>query len=182
VQSFAAMLLAIVLVGCGLLKPSPAYFRPPLPDEEPLPDPAAEDVIPELEALGFECGFNPESDLPSGWSCRRGDQDVGDYVSVGFRSGETGPIDGVGGHRVIQIGPDAGPDPAVLDGAAAADLFEALVAIVVPEEVRPTKAEFLGGIERNYPIELGEGWFIGFDRNSISRTVRIVYSNVDEWP
>jgi len=50
----------------------------------------------------------------------------------------------------------------------------------MPEDVRPTEAELLNGIQRNYPMELGDGWFIGFDLSSRHRNIRIVYATPDD--
>ena len=54
------------------------------------------------------------------------------------------------------------------------------VALIVPEEHRPTDDQLLAGVERHYPMELGGGWFIGFDRNQESRTLHIVFAGGDE--
>ena len=166
------VVIASQLAACGILTPTPARFRPPLPDPQPMPGALAEDVVADLEALGFDCSFQPPSDIGSGWSCQLGDPDDGDYLSIGFSGGETGPIDNIGAHRTIQ----PAPDPALLDTSAAADFQVNLLPLVLPEELRPTDEELLAGVQRNYPMELGEGWFIGFDRNSISRSIRVVYA------
>jgi hypothetical protein len=167
---------ATAVAGCGVLQPTPAYFRPELPPAEAIPDLLAEDVVADLQAMGFACEFDPGGDIGSGWSCRRGDVDGGDYLTVGMQSAETGPIDHIGAHRANH----SAPEPLVFDLDAAASIHETLIAIVVPEELRPTEAGLLDGIQRNYPVELGDGWFIGFDRNSISRSVRIVYSTAGD--
>jgi hypothetical protein len=64
----------------------------------------------------------------------------------------------------------------VLDTGAAADFQVNLLPLVIPEELRPTDAELLAGVQRNFPMELGEGWFLGFDRSSILRSIHIIYA------
>src|SRR5688500_5754424 len=86
---------ASVLTACAVMQPTPARHRPPLPIPQQMPAVAVEDVVPELEGVGFECSFSPESDQPAGWFCRRGDQESGDYADISLRSDETGPIDSV---------------------------------------------------------------------------------------
>ena len=170
----------VVLTGCGVLQPTPARFRPPLPPAEPMPDLRAEDVVATLEAEGFDCEFDPPGDIGSSWNCRHGDQDAGDYADVSLASGETGPIDWVSVHRSIQLGPDTGPEPALLDTDAAAGAFSLVVPLIVPEEHRPSPEELLAGVQRNFPMELGGGWFIAFDRNAISRSMSIIFSTAGD--
>jgi hypothetical protein len=177
-----ATVMALLLAACGLLQPTPARFRPPLPESEPLPGVAVEDVVAELEQRGFACGFDRGGDVSSGWHCRLGEQGgaepgEGDFFDVALRSDQTGPITGIFSYRSIQLGPDTGPDPAVLDREAAMALHANVIELVVPEDLRPTEAELLEGVQRNFPIELGDGWFLGFDRNSISRSLNVVYSS-----
>jgi hypothetical protein len=170
-----AVIVAALLAACGILTPTPARFRPPLPDPQPMPGALAEAVVADLEALGFDCSFQPPSDVESGWGCQLGDPDDGDYLNIGFRGEETGPIDNIGAARTIQPAPDA----ALLDTSAAADFQVNLIPLVVPPELRPSDEEMLAGVQRNFPMELGEGWILGFERNSISRTIRIVYAADD---
>ena len=54
-----------------------------------------EDVIPRLEVVGFGCEYGPESDIPGGWVCMRGNQTAGDWMQVSIASDETGPIESV---------------------------------------------------------------------------------------
>ena len=179
VQSAVAAVV-IVLAGCGVLEPTPARFRPPLPPAEPMPELRAEDVVAALEADGFECAFDAGHDISPSWNCRIGDQDAGDYADVSLRSGEAGPIDSVFVYRSIKLGPDTGPEPAVLDADAAAGVFALVVPKIVPEEHRPSAEALLTGVQRNFPVELGGGWFIGFERNAISRTMSIMYSTAGD--
>lgn len=171
--------LTLMLAACGILQPTPARFRPPLPDPEAMPGHEAEDVIDELERRGFECAFEAPSDIPGGWSCRRGEQEEANDAGIGISSGEEGPVEDANAGVRIMVGPDRGPEPAVLDQAALATFYP-LVEVIVPEEIRPSEEELLAGIQRNYPIELGNGWFIGFDRSSVSRNIRIVYSSLGD--
>jgi hypothetical protein len=167
---------AILLAGCGILQPTPAYFRPPLPDSQQMPELEVEDAVAQLEQAGFECAFDPPGDIGSSWACRRGNQEAGDYTYVTFRSAETGPIESVSAHRTIQVGPDAGPAPEVLDASAAADFHESVIELIIPEAQRPTEQGLLAGIRSNYPVDLGGGWFLGFDRNAISRSMNVVFT------
>ena len=173
--------MAILLVACGILQPSPAYFRPPLPDAEQMPDLQVEDAVAQLEQRGFECEFDPGHGRDSGWGCRRGNQEAGDSMDVRFGSAETGPIDSVYADRTIQLGPDRGPEPEVLDAAAATDFHETVTGMIIPEGQRPTEQHLLAGIQSNYPVDLGEGWLLGFDRNAISRSMRIVFTTDDDF-
>jgi hypothetical protein len=170
----------VVLAGCGVLQPTPARFRPPLPAAEPMPELRAEDVVARLEAEEFACSFDPPGDIGSSWNCRLGEQDAGDYADVSLTSGESGPIDWVVVNRTIRLAPDTGPDPAVLDTDAAAGVFGLVVALIVPEAHRPSPEELFAGVQRNFPIELGGGWFIGFERNAISRSMSIIYSTAGD--
>ena len=141
-----------------------------------MPGLLAEDVVDELTAMGFDCGFDPGGDIPSSWNCGLGDQAANDYFEVGVSSGESGPIEGVTGYRQLGDGVGDAVDAEVLDSLAA-DAFDDIVVMIVPAERRPTSAELLAGVASNYPMELGGGWYLGFDRNSISRTFHIVYAS-----
>lgn len=134
-----------------------------------MPNVRSEDVAERLEALGFTCGFDPGGDIRASWGCRMGDQSAMDYLDVHFQSDETGPILSVWAYRGLEGEPDD------LDRSAAAAFHENVIEVVLPEDHRPTVAELLAGVQRNYPVELGGGWFLGFDRNSISRTLHLVY-------
>ena len=141
-----------------------------------MPDLLVEEAVAELEERGFECEFDPPGDIGSSWSCRRGDQEAGDYMGVRFRSAETGPIDTVHADRTIRLEGDTGPEPSVLDAAAAADFHEIVIEMIVPEAQRPTEGGLLAGVQSNYPVDIGEGWFLGFDRNAVSRSMNIVFA------
>jgi hypothetical protein len=140
-----------------------------------MPNVAVENVVPELEAVGFDCSFSPETDQPAGWFCRRGDQESGDFADISLRSEETGPINSVFSYLSMQANAELAVEPDVLDRSGSAT-FEHLVGQLVPEEHRPSADELLAGVKRNFPMELGGGWFLGFDRNSISRSLNIVYA------
>lgn len=175
-RSSVPALAVMVLAGCGILQPTPAYFRPPLPDAQQMPDLLVEQAVAELEERGFECEFDPPGDIGSSWGCRRGNQEAGDYMHVSFRSAETGPIESVSASRTIRVEADAGPAPEVLDAAAAADFHKNVIELIVPEQQRPTEAGLLSGIQSNYPVDLGGRWFLGFDRNATSRSMNIVFA------
>lgn len=179
-------LVAVAVVGCGSLQPTPARFRPPLPEPELMPGTAVEEVVEELQLMGYGCRFEPESDVRFGdldiqthWSCGLGDSEVENDTSVvDLFAEETGPIERITAYRQVGLRPDSGPDPDLLDreGFAA---FRAVVDLIVPEEHRPSNDELLGGIQRNFPIEPGSDWFIGFDQNVISRTMYLVFGGDD---
>ncbi|HET8777231.1 MAG TPA: hypothetical protein VFN76_06185, partial [Candidatus Limnocylindria bacterium] len=59
------IVLAILAAGCGMLQPTPARFRPPLPDPVPMPGIAVEDVVEQMERSGYACQFAPQSDQPA---------------------------------------------------------------------------------------------------------------------
>src|SRR5688500_15357619 len=166
---------AAVLTACGLLQPTPARHRPPLPVPQQVPDVAVEDVVPELEGFGFDCSFSPERDQPSGWFCRRGDQDSGDFSDISLRSEETGPIHSVFSYVTLDWNTNVAAEPELLDREGLAT-FEHLVSQIIPENLRPSADELLAGVKRNFPMELGGGWYLGFDRNSSSRSLNIVYA------
>jgi hypothetical protein len=167
--------LAAALAACGILQPTPARFRPPLPDAQPMPRLIVEDVTTQLAALGYGCSFDPGGDIPSSWSCVNGDGDRNSSTSVGLAAGEVGPIERVTIYEQMLLGPDTGPEADVLDriGATA---FAPVLEVVLPAAHLPTDEELLAGVHRNYPIELGSGWFIGFDRNAISRTMYVIFA------
>ena len=133
----------------------------------------------QLGLLGFDCWFDRGGDIPSSWNCRRGDQESGDWSDVGMQGGRTGPIESIGASRYILVGPDTGPEPAVLDQSAVALFEETVVALVLPDEQHPTVEALHSGVQRNFPIELGGGWYLGFDRNANSRSVRVVFAPDD---
>jgi hypothetical protein len=182
----------VVLAGCGSFQPfaTPFVPRPALPPGDAFPDATVEEAVEELEALGFDCAYEPPSDVQGGWRCRLGADGLAfeldgivegqpgneaGPLSVGMSADETGPIRGVGANAYFQ----AGHPKEALDAAAASAFNQVVMAVFVPEELRPTDPEMVELVGENWPAELGEGWLVGFDRNSISRTIRLVYSEAD---
>ena len=141
-----------------------------------MPGLATEDVVAELTAMGFDCEFDPGGDIAPSWGCRSGDQDAGDYLDVSVSSEETGPIEGLFAYRHLAGGGEGAIDAANLD-AFGSDAFDDIVALIVPEDRRPTSSELLAGVASNFPMELGGGWYLGFDRNSLSRTLHIIHAS-----
>lgn len=168
--------LAVLMTACGLLAPTPARNRPPLPPREPMPGVAAEDVVAELTAMGFDCEFDRGGDILPSWNCRSGDQDAGDFLDVRLSSEATGPMEGLYAYRHVEGGREGAVDVETLDSLGS-DAFDDIVALIVPGDRRPTSADLHAGVASNYPIELGGGWYLGFDRNSISRSLHIVYAS-----
>lgn len=142
-----------------------------------MPELQAENVVAQLELVGFTCWFDPGGDIPSGWNCRRGEQDGRDYLDVALASAETGPIERVWAYRQIQLGPDTGPAPDVLDQAGATGFHGSVIELIIPQEQRPTERGMLAGVQSNYPVDLGGGWFLSFDRNALSRSMTVVYAD-----
>jgi hypothetical protein len=143
-----------------------------------MPGLRADEVAADLVQRGLDCHFGPPSDIGGGWRCQRGQNDEENDFGIGYSSDEEGPIgEASASQRVFE--PNQAPEPAALDQAVLAN-FYLFVEVVVPEDVRPTEAELLNGIQRNYPMELGDGWFIGFDRSSRHRNIRIVYATPDD--
>jgi len=66
-----------------------------------------------------------------------------------------------------------------VDEAAASAFSRVMLAVFGPEEVRPAEPALEELVAANWPTDLGSGWLLGFDRNSISRSMRIVYSEAD---
>jgi hypothetical protein len=170
-----ALALAALLVGCGLLMPTPARNRPPLPEAEPMPNLAVQEVVAQLEVLGFECWYDSGGDIPSSWNCSAENREAADALNVGLASGETGPITNVSAYRHREAEAGEAMDPAALDRLAASE-FDDIVALIVPEAHRPTFDGLARGVASNYPMELGGGWYLGFDRSSTSRSLNMVYS------
>jgi hypothetical protein len=180
------------MTGCGSFQPfaTPFVPRPALPGGDAFPDITAEEAIERLELLGFNCEYAPDSDIPGGWRCTVGDHGLtvelaeivevgggneGAPISVAIDSEETGLIGGVWGSLYFE--PDHPKE--ALDQAAATAFSQLIVAVFVPDDVQPTGADMVEMVAANWPTELGAGWLVGFDRNSRSRTMRIVYSQAD---
>jgi len=119
---FRLVLIAalVVLSGCGSFQPfaTPNVPRPALPLGDPWPVPV-EDVIERLQALGYQCNFEPDSDIPGGWRCDRGDG-----VSVSLDSDEAGPILSAWGYMFDE----SAPGKEVMDGRAVAVFRDELLA------------------------------------------------------
>ena len=67
-----------------------------------------------------------------------------------------------------------------LDALAASAFIDVMLAGALPEAVAPTEDELRQHIAANWPVELGEGWLLGFDRNSKLRTMYIQYVTPDD--
>ena len=183
---------SVILTGCGSFQPfaTPFVPRPELPRGDAFPNITVEEAVDRLEGLGFECDYEPDSDVPGGWRCIVGDQGLAveideivegiegneaGPVSVGLAADETGPIGAVSGS--VGFGP--GHPKEALDAAAASAFSQVMIATFVPVEVQPAGPAMVELVADNWPTDLGEGWLLGFDRNSISRSMRIVYSEAD---
>lgn len=140
-----------------------------------MPRLSVEDVTTQLTVLGYGCGFDPGGDIPSSWSCVNGGADRISSTAVGLTAAEVGPIERVTVYEQVLLGPDTGPEADILDRVGAA-AFAPVLEVVLPAEHLPTDEELLAGVHRNYPMELGGGWFIGFDRNAISRTMYVIFA------
>lgn len=170
-----AMLIAVaVLAGCNPLSliPKEVDRRPALPAREPLPI-AVEDVIPRLEVVGFSCEYSPDSDIPGGWNCRRGNQNAGNWMDVGITSDETGPIEIVHSYMAME------GEPAELDAAAAQAFSEFVLEPILPEDARPPVEALHAVVADNFQMGVGNGYYLVFHRNSLSRTMLIQYSSQD---
>jgi hypothetical protein len=88
---------------------------------------------------------------------------------------KTGPIGGAS--AIVSFEPNHPKE--ALDAAAGSAFSQVLVAIFVPEEVQPTGPELVEMVAANSPTEPGAGWLLGFEHNSVLRTMRIVYSEAD---
>lgn len=140
-----------------------------------MPNLAVEDVVAQLEMLGFECGYDSGGDIPSSWNCSAENREAADALNVRLESGETGPITNVAAYRHREAEAGEAMDPAALDRLAANE-FDTFVGLIVPEAHRPTFDGLARGVASNYPMELGGGWYLSFDRSSTSRRLTIVYS------
>jgi hypothetical protein len=163
----AAAATLLVLSGCGSFQPfaTPFVPRPPLPDGDPWPVPV-EDIIERLEVLGYRCTFEPDSDIPGGWQC---DRDGG--LTAGFNSDETGPIQW-GGASIFD---ESAPGKEAMDARAVTVFRGDLLAVVLPEAVLPSEEELLIMVQKNWPVELGNGWILGFERASNNRSLQVRY-------
>ena len=96
-------------------------------------------------------------------------------MDVGITSRETGPIEGVGAY----IGFPSSPLKEKLDADGAATFHDLLLSVFLPADVQPAQPGLRELVTANWPAELGSGWFLGFDRASNHRSIRIVYSEAD---
>ena len=163
-----AVIAAAILVGCNPLAAIPTEVdrRPPLPAPEPFPV-DVEDVIPRLEAVGLGCQFSPDSDIRGGWHCGR------DNLSVNITSQETGPIEFVFSYLSIE----AKPEPAVLNAAAAQAFTELVIEPILPEDAQPPVDVLHAVLADNFQMEVGDGYYLVFHRNSVSRSMYLHYSS-----
>ncbi|MDQ3149684.1 MAG: hypothetical protein M3Q38_07165 [Chloroflexota bacterium] len=126
---------------------------------------AVEDAVEGLEQqLGRECIFSPESGIQGEWGC--GDEGGG-LTLVGAKIGALTSVDAYIHEE------DQSPD--FMDRLAAEQFRAILAAIPVPDDVLPSKAELTEAVRANWPMEIGDGWILGFERNGILRTLTVRY-------
>jgi hypothetical protein len=169
----AALIAILLLTGCGNFDPfaTPFVPRPQLPLSNPFPN-DVETVLEELDALGLRCQFVPDSDIPGGWRCSSQGPDMpNEGISLSLGGPEDGPITGAWAMMGME---DRTKDE--LDAIATEMFLPVVIGTFVPEHLRPTEDEFFAMVAANWPVELGEGWFIGFDRNSGLRTTYLVFT------
>lgn len=171
-----ALVLGLVLGACGSFDPlaTPFRRRPPLPGGDPFPAPMVEDAVATFIRRGFDCRFQPESDVAEYWICERRDEELGSSIDIDLDGSETGPIRHASGSYNIK-----GAEKDDLDRHAAGIFLAEILDPLVPADVRPSEAELIEMINANWPARIGEGWLLGFDRNSGRRSIRIVYSLAD---
>jgi hypothetical protein len=163
----------IFLSGCGSFQPfaTPFVPRPALPRSDVFPGVVAQDAINQLQALEFECEFAPDSDIPGGWGCFRGDQATGNWMQVSINSDETGPIRGAFADLFVE-----GQSKQALDEISATTFQEVMLSVFVPDEVHPEGPDLVDMVSANWPTDLGSGWLLGFDRSSRDRRLNIVFN------
>lgn len=169
----AALVAMLMLAGCADFDPfaTPFVPRPELPPSVGFPNDLAT-VLDELDALGLRCQYVPDSDLAGGWHCdSQGIEMPNGGINLSMRGPEDGPIAGVW----AMVG-EEGHTKAEMDAIATQMFLPVVVGTFVPEHLRPTEEDFGAMVAANWPVDLGEGWFIGFDRNSISRTTYLVFA------
>ena len=176
-RRFGMVIAAALLSGCNPLSVLPREVdrRPALPAPEPFPI-AVDEVIPRLEEVGLACRFAPDSDIPGGWNCTRGDPGAGGSMAVNISSDETGPIEYVSAYAQFAEGEQADLDPAALDAAGAEAFTELVIAPILPEDARPPFEVLHAVIDDNFQMAVGDGFHLVFHRNIISRTMLIQYS------
>ena len=176
-RRFGVVIAAALLSACNPLSllPREVDRRPALPAPEPFPI-AVEEVIPRLEEVGLACRFAPDSDIPGGWNCTLGDPVTGASMAVNVSSDETGPIEYVTAYAQFAEGGQADLAPAALDAAGAEAFTELVIAPILPEDARPPFEALHAVIADNFQMEVGDGYYLVFHRNMISRTMLIQYS------
>ena len=68
----------------------------------------------------------------------------------------------------------------MLDARAVTVFRGDLLAVILPEPVLPSEEELLTMVQRTWPVELGDGWMLGFDRASNHRSLQVRYVEPDE--
>ena len=130
-----------------------------------------EAAIDRLEVLGYGCFYEPGSDIPGGWRC---DRNGGPSVGLGSDQKGADPF----GSRVHVGRVCAGQGG---DGRRAVTLFhDDVLAALLPEAVLPSDEELLPMVQGNWPVELEDGWILGFDRASNNRTLHVRYVEPEE--
>lgn len=170
--STAAVATLLVLSGCGSFQPfaTPFVPRPALPPGDPWPVPV-EAVLERLEVLGYGCAFETDSDIPGGWHC---DRIRG--PSVTLNSDQAGPI--LSAYAFMFD--ESAPGKEVMDARAVTVFRDDVLAALLPEAVLPSDEELLTMVQKNWPVELDDGWMLGFDRASNHRSLHVRYVEPDE--
>ena len=163
----STIVAALLLSGCGSFQPfaTPFVSRPALPPGDPWPM-DAEAVVERLETLGYLCDFEPDSDIPGGWHC-----DGVEGVTVGLGADQEGAVLSAG----ARMFDEAAPGKDVMDRRAVIAFSDHVLAALLPDAVLPSDDELLTMVQRNWPVELGDGWILGFDRASNQRTLHVRY-------
>ncbi len=161
----ALLALGLLLAACGMVIPSRGP-RPALPlRDDPFPV-AVEAAVERIEdGLGRNCSFSPESKPIGEWGC----------------GAEGRPLTLVGGQTGALWAMDAAlvddtQSPEMMDRLAAAEFRAVLAAIGVPENVLPSEAEMTEAVRGNWPVEIGDGWILGFDRTDYLRSLKVRYA------
>ncbi len=163
---------AFVLVGCGLIDVGRRQDlpRPSFPEPDSFPGVAVEDVVADLETLAFRCWYDRGGDIPSSWNCQQGNQQANDWTGVGISSAETGALTSV--H--IEIYYPQALDAPILDADASAT-FQVLGSAVIPDADQPPFEAILDRVAANHVLDVGNGWWMVFDRSSVNRRTTIRY-------
>jgi hypothetical protein len=161
----ALLALGLLLAACGMAVPSRGP-RPPLPPRvDPFPV-TVEAAVERIEAeLGHSCFFSPESGPIGEWGCGAEGRPL---TLVG---GETGALWAVDAAVV-----DDTQTPEIIDRVAAVEFRTVLAALGVPEDVLPSEVEMTEAVRDNWPLEMGDGWILGFDRTAYLRSLYVRYA------